>query len=234
MKSHGKNIKIALFLFFLLFLPLAVFYASSEKLQELRSRAASTIGEGGCSEDQILYQNYNIIVRGISSCPKKRIILDALFTLYSQPGFRQKIGNAPLKISNIQSNSENMAYTSNKSLVKLYRFENRGTQEEWKFVITHEMFHLLTQRNKSVLKNYDLNRLSRSDSKCFERTSGAGSGLYLKTYAKKPANAKAESFAESGALYIFDKSPLRPGLIKSFRTECPRSYQWFRENIFTN
>ena len=171
---RNSNIKIALFLFFLLFLPLVVFYASDSKLNEIRSRAVSLVGEGGCSEDEILYQRYKIKVTGIKSCGKKRIILDAIFNAYSYPGLRDKLGSDPLEFRNLNNNSENMGYTFTKNLIKLYRFENRGTEEEWKFIITHELFHLLSKRNRSILEKYDYQTLSRSDPKCFKKSTGSG------------------------------------------------------------
>jgi len=231
--SHNPNIKVALFLFLLLFLPLAVFYASNSQLNENRSRAANLVGEGGCSEDQILYQRYSISVTGVESCQKKRVILDAVLNAYSYPSLGRKLGDTPLEFKNIDENNRNWAYTTNKNLIKLYRFEAQLTDKEWKYIITHELFHVLYQRRNTYLDKYNsaYSSLANTDRSCFRNTS---KGKVIKTYAAQvPENAKHESFAESGVLYILGESPFNQfGEINNFRGQCGNSYEWFDENIF--
>lgn len=180
--------------------------------------------------DQALLQKYNIEVTNVNSCARKAVIFSAVSKAYAYPGLREKMGGAPLEFRNRNDNTKDWwGYVSGKSVVHLNRFEFVGSAEEWRFIVTHELFHVLAYRDDSQEK-YPHRSLAGVDNDCFRDTSV---GPVIKTYGfQTPSNAKHESFAESGALFIYERSPFYEGRINSFRSQCDDSYDWYNQYVF--
>jgi hypothetical protein len=54
----------------------------------------------------------------------------------------------------------------------------------------------------------------------------------LKTYSLRTTNPVSESFAESLALFLWNKKVGKYATIQNFRTECPHTWAWIKTTVF--
>ncbi len=91
--------------------------------------------------------------------------------------------------------------------------------------LTHETGHVISGRNPGVKAAFVQARIDDKDPRCYEQG-------FLKTYPLRSTNPTSESFAEGIALFIRNRASTSQGAIDNFRTECPHTYEWIRQNVY--
>lgn len=91
--------------------------------------------------------------------------------------------------------------------------------------LNHETGHVIADRTPSLKTKFQEAGLPSKDPQCFDRG-------FIKTYSLRTTNPVSESFAESLALFIWNKKVGRYATIRNFKTECPHTWSWIKEAVF--
>ncbi len=108
-------------------------------------------------------------------------------------------------------------------------------QNSFRYLIIHESGHVIDARNPRLYQSFPWSQLQATDSSCY-------SSGYLKSYPLRCGSScgirpKDESFAESVANMLMPTSSNKTGFLSSqtinnFQTDCPATYNWFKDNVF--
>ena len=116
--------------------------------------------------------------------------------------------------------------TKNRRKIWLKNFDDPLDTTPWKYVITHELFHVLGIRArplsnayKASYTRYDIGR------GCYKGSPGT-SVFVIKTYDFNTRDP-SESFAESGTLYVLGGKRGLP----NFQAQCPDNYNFWLQAI---
>lgn len=101
------------------------------------------------------------------------------------------------------------------------------TKEFRRYAFLHETGHIIAVRNEREWQSFDLLSFKRGDPSCYTEDGYLISYSYARSVLSPRGEPRAESFAESIALFLVSKEPL-----ENFSTQCPNTYNWVRENIF--
>jgi hypothetical protein len=91
--------------------------------------------------------------------------------------------------------------------------------------LNHETGHVITSRATALKTQFQEAGLSSKDPQCYDRG-------FVKTYSLRTTNPVSESFAESLALYLWNKKVGKYATISNFRTECPHTWAWIGMTVF--
>jgi hypothetical protein len=91
--------------------------------------------------------------------------------------------------------------------------------------LNHETGHIITSRTASLKTQFQAANLPSQDPQCYDDG-------FLKTYSLRTTNPVSESFAESLALFLWNKKVGRYATIRDFRAECPNTWKWIKMTVF--
>jgi hypothetical protein len=91
--------------------------------------------------------------------------------------------------------------------------------------LNHETGHIITSRTPSLKTQFQAAGLPTKDPQCYDRG-------FIKTYSLRTTNPVSESFAESLALFLWNKKVGKYATITNFRTECPHTWAWIKTTVF--
>jgi len=91
--------------------------------------------------------------------------------------------------------------------------------------LNHETGHVIGSRTPSLKTQFQQANLPGKDPQCFDRG-------FIKTYSLRTTNPTSESFAESLALFLWNKKVGRYATIRNFKTECPNTWAWIKMAVF--
>lgn len=118
------------------------------------------------------------------------------------------------------------ARVNEKGDITFFSFEH-CTKEFRRYAFLHETGHIIAVRNEREWQSFDFLSFKRGDPSCYTEDGYLISYPYARSVLSPKGEPKAESFAESIALFLVSKEPL-----ENFSTQCPNTYNWVRENIF--
>ena len=91
--------------------------------------------------------------------------------------------------------------------------------------LNHETAHVMADRTPSLKTRFQEAALPSKDPQCYDRG-------FIKTYSLRTTNPVSESFAESLALFLWNKKVGKYATISNFRTECPHTWAWIGMTVF--
>ncbi len=91
--------------------------------------------------------------------------------------------------------------------------------------LNHEVGHVIGDRTPSLKTQFQNAGLPAKDPQCYDRG-------FLKTYSLRSTNPVSESFAESQALFLWNKKVGPLGTINDFAAECPHTRAWIKTAVF--
>lgn len=185
-----------------------------------------------CDEVDSYLVQLNVDAREITDCGRKQILFTTVSRVLSYPRMSDLMGEkAFIFISKDDGTTcgGSEAYwgcVKSGGKVWLKNFDDPNDNTPWPYVITHELFHVLGRRAPAISAVYK-NAYTRFDQgrNCYKGTPGS-SIFVIKTY-DFDTNDPSESFAESGALYVFG----RRKSIEDFKTQCPDNYNFWVQAI---
>lgn len=106
--------------------------------------------------------------------------------------------------------------------------------EPYAFLITHEVGHIMKQRNFRILQQeFPRTELINKNPNCFNNEGT------IKTYNRLGLSCTSswceqtsESSAEAIALYVYNRKDGKYGNISNFRSQCPAIYDWAKNSVF--
>ena len=103
--------------------------------------------------------------------------------------------------------------------------EDRRFRSVAMFLI-HEMGHVIANRNDGIKAQFRDAELPAADPDCYDRG-------FLKTYYyRSGVNPVSESFAESLALFVWNRKSGAHATIEDFAAECPSTHDFARTHVF--
>lgn len=175
---------------------------------------------------------------GNFTCAQKQFVYTALNKFFSYPGIRNKMGQGSLVFEIDDSFSTDCAAyvpPSSTSRVRLSRFSEAYCNSNiLKYIVEHEFFHILHNRVPSLLQEYPYSEYISSERQCYKYwpdRSVQQNFWVIRTYIhQNPSSDIRESFAESGALYINNSSPINSSL-SDFSGSCPKNWNWWNLHV---